>query len=47
MKLILIEDCNNCPYNDYFFIEDTVENMEYCPLMDFPIRWKSGLEENR
>ena len=45
MKLILIEDCNNCPYND-FFIEDTVENMKYCPLMDFPIRWKSRLEEN-
>lgn len=47
MKLILIEDCNNCPYNDYFFIEEVTEAMKYCPLMDFPIWWKSRLEEKR
>lgn len=41
MKLILVEDCNSCPYNDVF-VADVNNCMSYCPLISFPLQWKKG-----
>ena len=46
MKLILVEDCNSCPYNDVF-VADVNNCMRYCPLISFPLQWKRYDDESK
>lgn len=45
MKLLLIDDCNDCPFNDVE-VANVNEIMTYCPLISFPVEWKNSFDFN-
>ena len=45
MRLILVNDCNDCPFNLIRInVCDIQKHMKYCPLMEYPIKWKNGVD---